>query len=291
MPTISLPKDEGEERAGSVDVQVYIIQGRIIKKDVLKDISTALKAELKEALTGLPSWLVDKALAFTSPLHPTLPTQEKKSTRQTPSSTKGGAKEGILPDMSDQEKASESFQDFYAALEEELRDREEGEKNGEVTDGEEAALLSEKKRAGAMERVERAVCALFYDQYDCFLSPNLTFPIFPSRILLPLSLLPNSLDRLFRQPNSDDASHDEALSSRIAALNMLDLGLEHLGIDIGDADPKDLQEIVATVGQRTSSRKNSIHPRFLIHKNNLLSPIYHFIISLLIVLFRSISKC
>jgi len=35
------------------------------------------------------------------------------------------------------------------------------------------------------------------------------------------------------QPNSDDASHDEALSSRVAALNMLDLGLEHLGVDVG----------------------------------------------------------
>lgn len=29
---------------------------------------------------------------------------------------------------------------------------------------------------------------------------------------------------------SDDARHDEALSSRIAALNMLDLSLDHLGL-------------------------------------------------------------
>ena len=29
--------------------------------------------------------------------------------------------------------------------------------------------------------------------------------------------------------------HDEALSSRVAALNMLDLGLEHLGVDVGTA--------------------------------------------------------
>ncbi len=41
--------------------------------------------------------------------------------------------------------------------------------------------------------------------------------------------------RLYSLPKSDDASHDEALSSRVAALNMLDLGLEHLGVDVGAA--------------------------------------------------------
>ena len=41
--------------------------------------------------------------------------------------------------------------------------------------------------------------------------------------------------RLFSQPTSDDASHDETLSSRAAALNMLDLTLQHLDIDIGEA--------------------------------------------------------
>jgi hypothetical protein len=54
--------------------------------------------------------------------------------------------------------------------------------------------------------------------------------------------------RLFRPSTSDDASHDEALSSRIAALNMLDLGLEHLGIDIGKAGSA-VQKVVAATGQ------------------------------------------
>lgn len=35
---------------------------------------------------------------------------------------------------------------------------------------------------------------------------------------------------LFSPLESDDARHDEALSSRIAALNMLDLSLDHLGL-------------------------------------------------------------
>ena len=43
------------------------------------------------------------------------------------------------------------------------------------------------------------------------------------------------VDRLFLQSCSDDASHDEALSSRIAAVNLLDLSLSHLGVDVGDS--------------------------------------------------------
>ena len=37
------------------------------------------------------------------------------------------------------------------------------------------------------------------------------------------------------QNSSDDATHDEALSSRIAAVNLLDLSLAHLGVDVGES--------------------------------------------------------
>lgn len=40
-------------------------------------------------------------------------------------------------------------------------------------------------------------------------------------------------DRLFSPPNAGDRQADENLSSRIAALNLLDLSLEHLGLDLG----------------------------------------------------------
>lgn len=48
---------------------------------------------------------------------------------------------------------------------------------------------------------------------------------------------------------SDDASHNEALSSRIAALNMLDLGLEHLDVDVGHANRAEVDAVVRTCGQ------------------------------------------
>ena len=58
--------------------------------------------------------------------------------------------------------------------------------------------------------------------------------------------------RLFLPSTSDDASHNEALSSRIAALNMLDLGLEHLDIDIGDANQAEVDTVVRECGQSRS---------------------------------------
>jgi hypothetical protein len=56
--------------------------------------------------------------------------------------------------------------------------------------------------------------------------------------------------RLFLLSTSDHASHNEALSSRIAALNLLDLGLEHL--DIGDANHAE-PEVDAVVRAREQS--------------------------------------
>ncbi|KAG0701111.1 hypothetical protein DFH29DRAFT_1000509 [Suillus ampliporus] len=46
-----------------------------------------------------------------------------------------------------------------------------------------------------------------------------------------------TIGALFFPSHSDDASHDEALSSHIAVLNPLNLGLEHLdvGLDAGSA--------------------------------------------------------
>ena len=50
---------------------------------------------------------------------------------------------------------------------------------------------------------------------------------------------------------TDDASHDEALSSRVAALNMLDLGLGHLGI--GEAvNESELNAVVKACGDSKS---------------------------------------
>lgn len=204
------PVEETESKPQTVDVSAYVIQGRIQRKDVLRGIASSVKAELREALTGLPSWMVERTIAFTNSLHPPIPGEVKKPVaRQTLKITIPE------PDMTNQETASESFQAFYSSLEEELLSKEAANSADQQTNAHDPA--AEERRHLMVERVERAICALFYD-------------------------------RLFRQKSSDDASHDAALSSRIAALNMLDLGLEHLGIDVGKAGTQ-VMAVVTSVGQ------------------------------------------
>lgn len=55
--------------------------------------------------------------------------------------------------------------------------------------------------------------------------------------------------RLFSPPTSDDSSHDQALTSRVAALNMLDLTLEHLGIEVPANAGSQLDSVVKACGE------------------------------------------
>ena len=64
----------------------------------------------------------------------------------------------------------------------------------------------------------------------------------------------NSEFRLFMPSNSDDLSHDEALSSRIAALNLLDLSLENLGVEIDPSAADEMQDVIKACGDSKSSQ-------------------------------------
>lgn len=56
-------------------------------------------------------------------------------------------------------------------------------------------------------------------------------------------------DQLFTNPDGDEAMQDEALESRIAALNLLDLNLQHLGVTIeSEQDNQHLNQIVKQAG-------------------------------------------
>ena len=56
--------------------------------------------------------------------------------------------------------------------------------------------------------------------------------------------------RLYMQPKADDASHDEALSSRVAALNLMDISLEHLGVDVGKS-VEEVEVVLKSCGEST----------------------------------------
>jgi len=140
---------------------VYVIQGRIIKKDVLKGITASIKAELREALTGLPPWLIEKTMVFAASLHPVIPPDSTKPPARQASSS---AKAVLEPDMTDQNTASGSFQDLYSSLEEELKAKEQVADRLEKKPEAHGTATAEERRIQTIERVERAICALFYDQ-------------------------------------------------------------------------------------------------------------------------------
>ena len=72
--------------------------------------------------------------------------------------------------------------------------------------------LAEREASEGTEKVEGLICRLLYNRFVTLLvETQLT-------------------SRLFSPLESDDARHDEALASRIAALNLLDLSLDHLGL-------------------------------------------------------------
>lgn len=152
----SIPPEDLEKQAHSVDVSVYTIHGRIVRNTVVKDISKALTAEIKECLTGLPNWIIEKTLAFTASLYPfAKPTP--------PPAKRASTKAPLVPDLTSPLTASDSFQEFYASIEDQLRE------HAHRASFDERAMdaphVNEDERIRqVVERVERAVCALFYDQ-------------------------------------------------------------------------------------------------------------------------------
>ena len=74
--------------------------------------------------------------------------------------------------------------------------------------------------------------------------PSTVLPLPPTN-----QLTNHALHRLFLQPSSDDPTHDEALSSRVAALNMLDLGLEHLDVDVSGVASEGVGVVVRACGE------------------------------------------
>lgn len=58
-------------------------------------------------------------------------------------------------------------------------------------------------------------------------------------------------DQLFTNPDGDEAMQDEALESRIAALNLLDLNLEHLGVLLPEAnDVENMNQVIKLAGSQ-----------------------------------------
>ncbi|KAH8116246.1 hypothetical protein DFH11DRAFT_1506064 [Phellopilus nigrolimitatus] len=212
----------------AIEVPAFTIEKAIVRRNVSKALSKSIKAEINGALAGLPTWVMDRTHDFSASFLP-FPKANHKP-KENNNGSQGSSDHGSILSVSayddPAEEVSETFQAFYESLEEELRTekfpttlRRKDDKQSEEEKERERDEL-DKKIQDTLDKVERALTGVF-------------------------------CDRLFRPSNSDDASHDEALSSRIAALNMLDLSLDHLGVDVG-ASGADVERVVTACGETIS---------------------------------------
>lgn len=213
MPLIPPPEDH------PILISAFSISRAVYRHDVMRDVLAALKSELTMTLetAGVPTMIIERVQSFASPLLPFVrgPAGKKKLHDIGASPSRHGTWAVNLDAGKDRpEELAEKFQEFYLELEGEVRIEIEKEK-GEASEEEQESRVKE-----LVEVVEATLSTLFYD-------------------------------RLFLPSHSDDASHNEALSSHIAALNLLDLGLEHLDVDVGSAG-SEIDVVVRACGEKLS---------------------------------------
>ncbi|KAF9517957.1 hypothetical protein BS47DRAFT_1389411 [Hydnum rufescens UP504] len=226
-------------------VAVVAIDRKILRKDVGRAVTAALKAQIQSELVGLPSWLPDRIMNFTAPFQPfstssNLTRALPDSTGSNPPSTDDPATQ--VANITSAQATSDSFQGFYEALEETLST------STTLTEKPSVPVTTpdgaqEDEKAQLSEGNPAATNVAFPRGMDQVLEGMEKW----KHVSHPYSMISG----LFSPTTSDDALHDEALSSRIAALNMLDLGWDHLGVEIdnGASGSQGIDDVVSACGK------------------------------------------
>ncbi|KAL1410017.1 hypothetical protein Q8F55_004019 [Vanrija albida] len=215
-----------DSQGDGYNVVAYSINKPIRYAEVHKALVKTVRSAVRQELDGLPSKVIDKVLKLVVGAVCPIGSGGGVDAALLKSHHHGlgsAEVEGNVPlDFSDPAVCGERIQDFMEGVYDDLvqhfrneslskskavpwarasslgPDDEDGKKA--ATSPREAREQYVEKEAGdGTERIEGLVCRLLYN-------------------------------RIFSPLHSDDARHDEALSSRIAALNLLDLSLDHLGL-------------------------------------------------------------
>jgi hypothetical protein len=147
-------------------------------KDVAKNLTKALRAEIKDGLNGAPAWVVDRTQAFVAGFHPLVRAPRRAATSTTASPGGNGSNYISNPLEEDShEDVARDYQDFYATLEEDIRtggsptilmrrskdeaygeDEKERERRSRIQENSEARIRE------ILEMVERTICSAFYER-------------------------------------------------------------------------------------------------------------------------------
>ena len=104
-----------------------------------------------------------------------------------------------------------------------------------------------------IDDIESYIC---YELYDWYEKKNYIFYIWSVQIKSKEIKVRKQINvdcvniySLFTTPGGDESLQDEALESRIAALNLLDLNMEHLGVIVEDeSEIEDIEAVVKEAG-------------------------------------------
>lgn len=250
-PSALLPASEitsSRSTAPNLEVQILAIDRMLRRSELVKQVARTLDMQVREALKGLDGSegevdVADQLCSFVARFQPPpswsscFPPPRKSLVH-------------VLRDdslyASDVDEISDAFQDVMHAARLDLarnicavsakdkrrqRKGSEGSQSDNDVDELDPALVEDRVDV-SLEHIERILTVSLYD-------------------------------RIFSCPASGDAAEDEALASRIAALNIMDLSLDHLGLDLGGAGGSDgwdasgrtvrdsLEEIVGHAGKGT----------------------------------------
>lgn len=138
------------------------------------------------------------------------------------------------------ERLTAMFQDFYAGTNELICDTLPEDLNpgatGEMLSAEEMAdhkakrILAETKRQEWREEIEERVCLELYD-------------------------------KIFELKTSDDELRDEALMSKIIAMNLIGVKLGQLGVGVSEREWQDMQPTVMLIGEELQNLNNAFTPK------------------------------
>lgn len=154
-----------------------VIEKKISRQDVGKEMNKVLKREIKNSLSSsegveVPDWVLDRVLEFCEPWFPFVRAPKTISSLSSKLGGMGSEKDKdkdewiVNPMENDQlEDIVDFMQDFYSQLEDYLRVELGGSSESGSGGEEKGAIEVEVKIRGIMELVERTVCSLFYDRY------------------------------------------------------------------------------------------------------------------------------
>ncbi|TIA93712.1 hypothetical protein E3P77_00687 [Wallemia ichthyophaga] len=208
-PSFSNQTEETELEFGPpVEITVRTIDSSINYDDVKRELIKSVMDRIRERLEGLPRKAIARVVQFVVQFYPATPSAAALLAKRAPSKKSGSA----APKLSDPETSTAVIQELYIKVRDEvssllwnerLSRRESADE--EITEREKEALEEEVEDEAslAVERVESVVTTEIFD--------------------------------LLFIPTNAEIIRDDTLASRIAALNMLDLNLNHLGVQVPDA--------------------------------------------------------